>query len=137
MALTFHVSTPVFRTECLDNRRETAVIHKLRKGFSLFGTLTIGDGLVSQVPALLISVAAGVLVTRTPSKENLGVQFSDQLLSIPKAIAMGSVVMFVLALIPGLPFIPFMAMAILLGLTSYLLFEGEKQKGPQPIVSET
>lgn len=102
-----------------------------------FGTLTIGDGLVSQVPALLISVAAGVLVTRTPSKENLGVQFSDQLLSIPKAIAMGSVVMFVLALIPGLPFIPFMAMAILLGLTSYLLFEGEKQKGPQPIVSET
>lgn len=42
MALTFHVSTPVFRTECLDNRRETAVIHKLRKGFSLFGTLTIG-----------------------------------------------------------------------------------------------
>lgn len=42
--VTFHVSIPVFRTECLDNRRETVAVHKLRKGFSLFWTLTTGLG---------------------------------------------------------------------------------------------
>lgn len=67
MVLTFHVSIPVFRTECLDNRRETAVIHKLRKGFSLFWTLTI-DLVLSQMQVrttcTCLGLGAEVLVTQ-------------------------------------------------------------------------
>ena len=54
---------------------------------ALFTKLTIGDGLVSQVPALLISLAAGLLVTRSAKKANLPVQFLQQLLGNPKALA--------------------------------------------------
>lgn len=108
-----------------------------------FGILTIGDGLVSQVPALLISVASGIIVTRTPSENNLGVDLSKQLLSVPRAIALASGVMFLFALIPGLPFVPFIGMAVITGVIAYVLFEGEKNK-PQlelaqfddPIVEE-
>ncbi len=100
-----------------------------------FGILTIGDGLVSQVPALLISVASGIIVTRTPSDDNLGVDLSKQLLSAPRAIALASGVMFLFALIPGLPFVPFLAMAIITAAISYVLFEGEKNK-PQLIMPD-
>lgn len=100
-----------------------------------FGILTIGDGLVSQVPALLISVASGIIVTRTPSEDNLGVDLSKQLLSAPRAIALASGVMFLFALIPGLPFVPFLAMAIVTAAISYVLFEGEKNN-PELIMPE-
>lgn len=93
-----------------------------------FGILTIGDGLVSQVPALLISVASGIIVTRTPSEDNLGVDLSRQLLSVPRAIALAAGVMFLFALIPGLPFIPFMGMATVTAIVAYVLFEGEKNQ---------
>ena len=93
-----------------------------------FGSLTIGDGLVSQIPALLISVASGILVTRTPSEDNLGVQFVNQLGSIPKAILMGAITMLLLGLVPGLPFPPFAGMGVVLGVAAYLLYEGEKQE---------
>lgn len=93
-----------------------------------FGSLTIGDGLVSQIPALLISVASGILVTRTPSDDNLGVQFVNQLGSIPKAILMGAITMLLLGFVPGLPLIPFAGMGVVLGVASYLLYEGEKQE---------
>lgn len=100
--------------------------YEVMEAIEKFGILTIGDGLVSQVPALLISVASGIIVTRTPSDENLGVELSKQLFSVPRAVALASGVMVLFALIPGLPFIPFMGMAILAGVTAYLLFEGEK-----------
>lgn len=93
-----------------------------------FGSLTVGDGLVSQVPALLISVASGILVTRTPSEDNLGVQILDQLGSIPKAVLMGAITMALLGFVPGLPFVPFMAIAVVLSVAAYLLYEGEKQE---------
>ncbi|HAX72540.1 MAG TPA: flagellar biosynthesis protein FlhA [Firmicutes bacterium] len=91
-----------------------------------FGLLTIGDGLVSQVPALLISVASGIIVTRTASENNLGQEVSRQMLSIPKTIAITSGVLFIFALVPGLPFVPFMILSVAAGVTAYLLIEGEK-----------
>ncbi|MGL4372778.1 MAG: flagellar biosynthesis protein FlhA [Turicibacter sp.] len=93
-----------------------------------FGILTIGDGLVSQVPALLISVASGIIVTRTKSDENLGTNLTKQLLSVPKAIAIGSGVLAIFALVPGLPFLPFSLMSVLTGVIAYLLLEEEKTK---------
>ena len=72
---------------------------------SLFTKLTIGDGLVSQVPALLISLAAGLLVTRSAQKANLPVQFLQQLLGNPKALAVagGFLTLLIVTNLPAIP----------------------------------
>jgi flagellar biosynthesis protein FlhA len=99
----------------------------LQKGMSInealsrFTMLSIGDGLVSQVPALITSVAAGILVTRATSKNDLGRELTRQLLFYPKALTILSVMMGFLALVPGLPTIPFLTMSVIVGLLSYTL----------------
>lgn len=77
--------------------------------------LTIGDGLLAQIPALIISTAAGMIVTRSGSGESMGDEVSSQLMMNPKAIYICGGVLGLLALIPGLPTIPFMVMALLMG----------------------
>ncbi len=82
-----------------------------------YGLLTIGDGLVSQIPALILSTAAGVLVTRTASEEPdtpLGEELSRQLFSSPKALRVASAFIGLLAVVPGLPPIPFVVIAVAL-----------------------
>ena len=76
-----------------------------------YGLLTIGDGLVTQIPALVLSTAAGVLVTRVASEEAdtpLGDELARQLLSAPKALKVASVFVLLLAAVPGLPAFPFL-----------------------------
>ncbi len=72
--------------------------------------LSIGDGLVSQVPALVISVAAGVLITRSSEKENMGIIMGRTLTVYPKAIYACGVMLFVFAFLPGMPFLPFFSL---------------------------
>jgi hypothetical protein len=82
-----------------------------------YGLLTIGDGLVSQIPALILSTAAGVLVTRTASEEPdtpLGEELSRQLLGTPKALQVAAVFVLLLAIVPGLPTAPFLLIGIAL-----------------------
>lgn len=86
--------------------------------------LTVGDGLVSQIPALLISTATGLIVTRAASESNLGRDVASQVLANPRALAIVSVVLFALGLVPGLPKLPFFIIAALLGLTAYMLNRG-------------
>lgn len=81
----------------------------------VFTLLTIGDGLVTQIPALIISTAAGIIVTRTASGNNLGKEFSKQLSMHFKAIYAAAGIMAFLALIPGLPSFPFLALGAGLG----------------------
>ena len=69
--------------------------------------LTVGDGLVSQIPALLISTATGIIVTRAASKSNLGEDLINQLLSHPKILLIASAALALLGIVPGLPVIPF------------------------------
>ncbi|MBK8476960.1 MAG: flagellar biosynthesis protein FlhA [Opitutaceae bacterium] len=76
-----------------------------------FTLLSIGDGLVSQIPALLVSVAAGILVTRAADNETLGVQVSYQLTRYPRAIAIASAMLGVFGLLPGMPALPFLTLA--------------------------
>src|SRR5689334_14927781 len=73
--------------------------------------LTIGDGLVSQLPALLVSTAAGIVVTRAASGADLGSEVTGQLLNSPKVLWLVSAILGGFALMPGLPFLPFMALA--------------------------
>lgn len=76
--------------------------------------LTIGDGLLAQIPALIISTAAGIIVTRSSSGENMGAEVTSQLFVNPRAIYITGGVLAVLALIPGLPTVPFLTMSGLL-----------------------
>jgi type III secretion protein V len=80
--------------------------------------LTIGAGLVAQIPALLISTAAGIVVTRVASEDgpsHLGQDIARELSANPKAIAIAAVLLGLLAVVPGLPALPFLGLAVLLG----------------------
>ncbi len=78
----------------------------------VFTLLTVGEGLVSQIPALIISVASGIIITRTSSDTGLSDQLSEQVLFHPKALFVCSGLLVFLALIPGLPKIPFLILAV-------------------------
>ena len=96
-----------------------------------YSILTIGNGLVAQIPALLISISAGMVVTRVASEvpdSNLGKDVATQILAQPKAIAVAASFLFVLALVPGLPKIPFLILAGLTGSIAYGLFHAIKTK---------
>ena len=83
--------------------------------------LTIGDGLLAQIPALIISTAAGIIVTRSSSGENMGTEVASQLFVNPRAIYITAGVLAVLALIPGLPTAPFLTMAGLMAGFSWII----------------
>ncbi|MGD8740929.1 MAG: flagellar biosynthesis protein FlhA [Desulfobacterales bacterium] len=89
--------------------------------------LTIGDGLVSQVPALIVSTAAGVIVTRAGADSSLGDEIASQILIQPKAIAVASGVLFGFGLVPGLPTIPFMILSAVTGGLAYTIFRSVKE----------
>lgn len=93
----------------------------MNEALSRFTMLSIGDGLVSQVPALVTSVAAGILVTRATSKNDLGRELSRQLLVYPKALTILAIMLGFMAIVPGLPTMPFLTMSALIGLLSYTL----------------
>jgi len=92
------------------------LIGTLQRGMSIadaaqtFTLLTIGDGLVTQIPALIVSTAAGIIVTRTGGQSDLGTELGNQVFSKPKALYAGGGVMAMLAVMPGLPFTPFMTL---------------------------
>jgi flagellar biosynthesis protein FlhA len=90
--------------------------------------LTIGDGLVTQVPALIVSTAAGVIVTRAGAESSLGAEISSQILVQPKAIAVAAGVLFGFGLVPGLPTIPFLVLAVLAGGLAYSIFQSIKER---------
>jgi len=85
--------------------------------------LTIGDGLVTQVPALIISTAAGMLVTRSTSSSNLGQDITEQLFVQPKAIGTAAAILFVFALIPGMPKVSFLLIAAGAGFLAWRLIK--------------
>jgi len=90
--------------------------------------LTVGDGLVSQIPALIISVAAGLLVSKAgvegSADKALGAQFSEY----PKALAIVACVLVTFAILPGMPFAPFMILAVLVGGVAYAITRQKKRK---------
>ncbi|MBF0544437.1 MAG: flagellar biosynthesis protein FlhA [Candidatus Riflebacteria bacterium] len=95
------------------------------RAYSLY---TIGDGLVTQIPALLISTATGIIVTRASSENNLGMELTEQLFSRPKILGIGAFLLGFLALIPGLPKFSFGLLAIIFGSLAYLMDKHEKEE---------
>jgi flagellar biosynthesis protein FlhA len=87
--------------------------------------LTVGEGLVAQIPALLISTAAGIVVTRTGSSNDMGKDIAAQVIVNPKALGTSSAILLVMGLIPGLPHLPLLAMAATLGGLAYVLHKSD------------
>lgn len=82
--------------------------------------LTVGDGLVSQIPALIVSVSAGIIVARAGSGgKDLGTEVTGQLFAYKKPLFLSSGVCALFAIVPGLPFIPFMTLAVATGMLAY------------------
>lgn len=94
-----------------------ALIHDLSfaDAFRQYALLTIGDGLVAQIPALLLSAAAAIIVTRVNDSQDMEEQVSQQMLASPTVIFSAAGMMFLLALIPGMPYPTFLGASLLLG----------------------
>jgi flagellar biosynthesis protein FlhA len=102
------------------------VIGVLQKNMSVldalenYTVLTVGDGLVTQIPALIVSTAAGLLVSRSASENAMGKEFGKHIFSNPNPIYIGSFVVFLFGLVPGMPTFPFVTLSLLLGGSVYL-----------------
>ncbi len=95
-----------------------------------YALLTIGDGLVGMIPAILISTAAGIIVTRVSGDEegaHLGKDVGSQLTAYPRAIAIAAAMIFTLGLVPGLPKIPFLLLGAAAGVGSYFMLKRQKK----------
>ena len=101
-----------------------------------FMLLTIGDGLVAQIPALIISTASGIIITRAASGSSLGSQISAQVLKQPKAVMVTAVVLAFLGFVPGLPLFPFMVLSVSLGVGSYLIKRTQDEVAAQLILDD-
>src|SRR5437870_12522837 len=97
-----------------------------------FTVLTIGDGLVTAIPSLLISIAGGLVTTRAASKESLGETVSSQLFSNPKPVYFASGIVGGLGLLPGFPKFSFFFLAGLLGFIAYSIAKAAKQRELAP-----
>ena len=88
---------------------------KINEALSTYTLLTVGDGLVTQIPSLINAISAALLITKSTSKSSLGKDLSSQLLTVPKALGMASGILFIFGLIPGMPKSPFFLMSALFG----------------------
>lgn len=94
--------------------------------------LTIGDGLVAQIPALLLSTAAGIIVTRVSSTQDMGEQVLSQLFKNPKALGVTATILGVMGIIPGMPHFAFLTLAITCAIGAYYI----KFTYSKPVVKE-
>ena len=109
------------------------VIGVLQKGMTFadaaqtYTLLTVGDGLVSQIPALIISTSAGMIVSRAATEGHMGTQMLQQLAVHPRAFGTAAGVLAFFGLVPGLPALPFFSLAGLAAFISYGMYQSEKQ----------
>ncbi len=113
-----------------------------QNALSTYTLLTVGDGLVSQIPALLISTSAGIIVTKTASEANLGSEVTRQLFSHPRVMFLSAGLLAALGLVPALPQIPLYTLALILTLSGNAIRkaarteEAEKAEEPEPTYIE-
>ena len=88
--------------------------------------LTVGDGLVTQIPALMISTAAGIVVSRAGSQSTLGNEMASQILTEPRALFVASAVLFGFGMVPGLPTVPFVVLSVIAGSIAFVITKTRK-----------
>jgi flagellar biosynthesis protein FlhA len=89
--------------------------------------LTVGDGLVTQIPALIVSTASGMLVTRSTASSDLGKEVQRQLFLQPKVIAAASVILLIFGLIPGMPKVSFLTISLVMAVFAYAVFRSSRK----------
>jgi len=114
------------------------VVHdmSLSSAFETYSILTVGDGLVTQIPAVIISIASALLLARGGSQGSTDSALASQLGAYPSALITVAVLMGIFALVPGLPFVPFFAGAIGLGAVGIWLMRNKKEEKAEPPKSE-
>lgn len=100
----------------------------LAEAASNYTILTIGDGLVSQIPALVVSVAAGLLVSKAGAEGSAEKELFEQIGKYPSALVMSSVLMLILALVPAIPFFPFVILSGVTGFMAYYSFQRQARE---------
>ncbi len=93
----------------------------------IYALLTIGDGLVAQVPSLLLSVAAAIMVTRVSSAEDMGQQVNRQMFASPKALAVSAFIIIAMGLVPGMPHLPFLGLGGGAAVGAWLIYKRQRQ----------
>ncbi len=110
------------------------VIGVVQKGMPMaeaaanYTILTVGDGLVGQIPALIISTSAGLLVTRSTGKNDFGTDIKNQFTKYAVALWVVSAILLIFAFVPGLPFFPFLILSLSLGSLAYLVDKTKKEE---------
>jgi flagellar biosynthesis protein FlhA len=115
------------------------VVHGMPIGqaFETYAILTVGDGLVSQIPAVIISIASALLLARGGTVGATDLAVFSQLGKHPAALATVALLMMIFAIIPGLPFVPFVMGALVLGITAYLTHRNSKNALSDSLSEET
>ncbi|QFI36677.1 flagellar biosynthesis protein FlhA [Moritella marina ATCC 15381] len=98
----------------------------------IYTLLTIGDGLVAQIPSLLLSIAAAIIVTRQNKDEKLGTQVSSQMIANPKALAVVGVIMTVMGIVPGMPHLAFISFGLITGGWAWWLMKKQAEREANP-----
>jgi len=99
----------------------------LTQAVQVYTLLTIGEGLVTQIPALLVSTATGLMVTKNGSERNLGWELMSQVFSSPKAIGITAAVFAAMVIVPGMPKTPLLIAAVMAGVVAYFLAQNQRQ----------
>jgi flagellar biosynthesis protein FlhA len=99
-----------------------------------YALLTIGDGLVAQIPSLLLSTAAAIMVTRQNSAQDMGKQIVSQLFASPKALTVASIILAIMGSVPGMPHVAFLSLAAIAGAGAWLILK--KQAEADALASE-
>ncbi|EGR1155841.1 TPA: flagellar biosynthesis protein FlhA [Vibrio parahaemolyticus] len=102
------------------------------EAIQIYTLLTIGDGLVAQIPSLLLSIAAAMMVTRQNTDEDMGEQLVFQMFDNPKALMITAAILGVMGIVPGMPHFAFLTLAVAAGSGAYLIDKRQKQKAKEP-----
>lgn len=95
--------------------------------------LTIGDGLVAQIPSLLLSTSAAIIVTRVASTQDVGSQVISQLFANPKSLAVAAGILFIMGIIPGMPNFAFLTLALAAGAGAYMIAKRQQEEITQQV----
>ncbi len=93
----------------------------------IYTLLTIGDGLVAQIPSLLLSTAAAIMVTRVSTSEDMGAQVSRQMFASPKALAVAAAIMIAMGLVPGMPHFSFISLGLVAAGAAYWIANKQRK----------
>ena len=108
-----------------------------REAIEIYTLLTIGDGLVAQIPSLLLSIAAAMMVTRQNTDEDMGQQLVFQLFDNPKALMITAAILGVMGIVPGMPHFSFLSLAAIAGGCAYMIDRKQKKAEKEPSLPAT